>query len=189
MSSAMELQVPRSVTEHLSGAVVAFFASHGVTCEPVAHEDGAEDGPSELGAMVGFRGKAIRGGLAFVAPKELIASLLPVPPDGARPENQLRDWTAEIVNQIFGRLKNKLGARAGRFQIGAPVCFSGRSIRLAFLPGAAGLPLAFVANGNLVRVHLDCVSVETECGAHPWAITDAPPAAARIVAEGDVLLF
>lgn len=189
MTSAIELQVPHSVKELLAGAVIEFFGAHGVTCEAASPEEASVTSVSELGAMVGFRGKAIRGGLAFVAPTKLIASLLPVPRDRARPETQLRDWTSEIVNQIFGRLKNKLGARAGRFQIGSPVCFTGRSIRLAFLPGAAGLPLAFVAGGDLVRVHLDCVSVETECGAHPWAITDAPPAAARIVAEGDVVLF
>jgi hypothetical protein len=190
MTPGVELQIPRAVAEQLSAAVVEFFGHHGVACEVASNGEAFATYASELGAMVGFRGKALRGGLAFVAPRDLIAGLLPVPLDLAGPEGQLRDWTAEILNQIFGRLKNKLGMRAGSFQIGTPVSFTGSSIRLAFLPGSSGgLALAFVTSAGLVRVHLDCVSVETVGGAHPWAITDAPPSAVRVVSEGDVVLF
>lgn len=178
----MDEQPQHLVRDLLTSAVAEFFQSHGLECSAV--QDTGEASTSaltELGSIIGFRGKTIRGGLAFVAPIDLIAELLPVPKDREHGDVQLRDWSAEIANQLVGRLKNKLSARSVNFDIGTAVCFTGKSIRLVFLPDAEGLSLTFQAGDAPVRIHLDC-SISSE-------ITGGDVEDLRIVPEGDVLLF
>jgi CheY-specific phosphatase CheX len=180
----MQIEKPCSVRDLLSSSVVEFFDSYGVECAALPDDEGeAAQESLELGSIVGLRGKAVRGALAFVAPVSLITDLLPVPQDEEHVEIQLRDWCAEIANQVVGRLKNKLGSMTVDFDVGTPVCFTGRAIRLVFLPGAEGLSLSFRAAATPVRVHLDC-SIGFECTA-----LDAVGEDLRIAAEGDVILF
>lgn len=168
------------VTSTLESSVIEFFMAYGAVCCKV---DRTEEGPGpEMGSIVGFRGRGLRGGLAFVASPDFVARLLPVPKRAARAELQLRDWSSEIANQIVGRLKNKLSAHAIDFEIGTPVCFRGSSIRLSFLPEADGLTLDFRVGDDPVRVYLDCAVAPIENADGP-----APPP--RIVTEGDVVLF
>lgn len=166
------------VTSTLERSVVEFFRAYGVTCsktDTAGHGKGAE-----MGSIVGFRSQGLRGGLAFVASADFVARLLPVPRRPARSEIQLRDWSAEIANQLVGRLKNKLDVD---FEIGTPVCFRGSSIRLSFLPDADGLTLDFTVDDEPVRVYLDCAVAPIEA-----SLSSAEPVP-RIVTEGDVVLF
>lgn len=168
------------VTSTLEKSVVEFFQAYGVACNK-ADEAPSIAGP-EMGSLVGFRGKSLRGGLAFVASADFVERLLPVPKRPARGELQLRDWSAEIANQLVGRLKNKLSAHEINFEIGTPVCFRGSSIRLSFLPDADGVTLDFAAGSDQVRVYLDCALA-------PADGTPLTASAPRIVTEGDVVLF
>ena len=168
------------VTQALAASVVELFASYGVYC--------IEDTPSEteteveLSSIVGFRGKDLRGGLAFVVTSDLIAELLPVSRTPEQSERQLRDWSAEMSNQLLGRLKNKLAAKALDFRIGSPACFTGRSIQLVFVPARESFTLTFRAATGTARIHLDCW---LEAGvAFDLGIEDL-----RILSEGDVLFF
>jgi CheY-specific phosphatase CheX len=169
------------VTATLERSVIEFFQAYGESCERCADDTSETHGP-ELGSIVGFRGAGLRGGLAFVAPAHLVARMLPVPKQPARAEIQLRDWSAEIANQLVGRLKNKLANHAIDFDVGTPVCFRGSSIRLSFLPEADGLTLDFAAGDEAVRVYLDCATTQTEDAG-------GGSAAPRIVTEGEVVLF
>ncbi len=172
---------PAALRESLSAVVVDFFEAYGVSCVvPTTEETSAEPSCAELGSIAALRGKAVQGGLAFVAPLELVAHVHPAPHD-AGTDRHLRDWCGEMANQILGRLKNKLVAKGVDFEVGTPVCFTGRSIRLVFPPDAEGVSLAFVAGSWPVRVHLDF-------SLQPGAISP-PTARVRIVAEGEVLLF
>jgi CheY-specific phosphatase CheX len=178
----MEEQPHRVVRDLLSASVSEFFESYGVVCDPVeAAVEEASPAHVELGSIIGFRGKTVRGGLAFVAPLGLINDLLPVPKDPDHADTQLRDWSAEIANQLVGRLKNKLSALSVDFDVGTAVCFTGKSIRLVFLPDAEGLSLSFRAGATSVQVHLDCSIATDGIGGDVEAL--------RIVPEGDVLLF
>lgn len=179
----MEVTDREFVTKTLAASVIEFFSAYGVQCHPQDPVPSGTPGDSEMemGSIVGFKGSHVRGGLAFVAPAELVARLLPVPAKEAKADMQLRDWSAEIANQLIGRLKNKLSARAIDFDVGTPVCFRGKSIRLAFLPDATGVSLAFHTQSSGVRVYLDC-AIAPQDG-------DADPDAVRIVPEGEVLLF
>lgn len=175
-------QPDQNVREVLSTCVTEFFYSYGLDCYLVDEppENTQFESP-ELGSVVGFRGKGVRGGLALVAPMDFIAELLPVPRSVADGERQLRDWSGEMANQLVGRLKNKLSARSVDFEVGMPICFTGKGIRFVFLPDAEGLSLCFRAAATSVRVHLDC-SLSPELAA-------GDVTGLRIVPEGNVLLF
>jgi CheY-specific phosphatase CheX len=182
----MNRELPaRFVRRVLASCVKEFFDAHGIACEicpersapaPIEHVEHVE-----LGSIIGFRGTSVRGGLAFVAPMELISEILPVPRSVEHPDAQMRDWSAEIANQLVGRFKNKLSARSLDFDVGAPVCFTGKAIRFVFLPDAEGVSLCFRASSSSIHVHLDC-SLEPQDDTR-----DAGDV--RIVPEGEMLLF
>jgi CheY-specific phosphatase CheX len=166
----------------LACCVKDFFDAHGIACEMIAERtDPVQCDHVELGSIIGFRGKDVRGGLAFVAPMDLIREILPVPTSVEDPDAQVRDWSAEITNQLVGRFKNKLSARSLDFDVGVPVCFTGKAIRFVFLPDAEGVSLCFKASSGSIHVHLDC-SLAEQSGAG-----DANDV--RMVPEGEMLLF
>lgn len=182
----MELEIaPGShdyLIDTLAESVQEFFVDYGFECTPSDH--GTIPPPqaeSVMGSVVGIRNDNFRGGLAFVAPTELVARTLPVPPDAERQEIQLRDWSAEIVNQLAGRFKNKLSARAFDFDVGTAVCFRGMSIRSApLLPSSQGVALSFdVASANAVRVYLDCSLL----------VGDGQDASLPVLPEGGLVFF
>ena len=167
----------------LSESIIELFRDYGVDCSsisPGAAVDANADGGSEMGSIIGFKGAQLRGGLAFVAPTALIAKTLPVPRNQERGELQLRDWSGEIANQLAGRLKNKLAARALQFDVGTAVCFRGMSIKLSFVPGTEGIAMSFTIAPAGVRVYLDCSFAN---------LTASDQDTVRIVPEGDVVLF
>jgi CheY-specific phosphatase CheX len=168
----------------LSASVLEFFRDYGVDCsvDPSAAPSTAPppSGDFELGSIVGFKGAHLRGGLAFVAPVALVAKMLPVPHDAERAEIQLRDWSGEMANQLAGRLKNKLSARALDFDVGTVACFRGVSLRLEFLPAADALSMCFTIASTGVRIYLDCSIV-------PGALRAA--STRPVVPEGGVVVF
>lgn len=168
------------VENALTASVVELFASYGVQC--IADAQPAPAADAELSSIIGFRGKDLRGGLAFVVTSDLAAELLPVSRSPEQPELQLRDWSAEMSNQLLGRLKNKLAAKAIDFKVGSPACFTGRSVRLVFMPARESFTLTFRVAAGTARIHLDCSIREGV----PF---DLDIQDLRIVAEGDVLLF
>jgi CheY-specific phosphatase CheX len=175
----MDSERQRYVEGSLAEAVQEFFGDYDVGDD----EEPAEPPPAhdfQMGSLVGFKGTAVRGGLAFVAPATLVAQLLPVPRAAHREQHQLNDWTAEIANQLLGRFKNKLSARKYDFDVGTAVCFRGMSMTVAF-PATSEDALSLTTTWRGISVYLDCAFVE---GA---SLPDGPTL--RIVPEGDVLLF
>jgi CheY-specific phosphatase CheX len=177
----MERQSQTFVRDVMESSVLELFDTYGMPCAVSVDTSADKAEGVELGSIVGFRGKGVRGGLAFVAPLSLLEKLLPVPRDEARSDIQLRDWSAEIANQLVGRIKNKLSSKTLDFDVGTPVCFTGKSIRLVFLPDADGTSLLLDAQGTLVRVHLDC-TLSPE-------LAEGVIEPLRIIPEGDVILF
>jgi CheY-specific phosphatase CheX len=167
----------------LSQAVVEFFDHYGVDCasvEPGTPRD-ADPAQGEVGSIVGFKGANVRGGLAFVAPAGLIQRMLPVPSVAGRADLQLRDWSAEIANQLIGRFKNKLSAPGWDFDVGTAVCFRCTSLELEFLPNSDGISLSFATASAAVRVYLDCSFLAGAIWPEELGVEN--------VAEGDVVLF
>ncbi len=180
-------QLEQAVLRELLSAVIReFLEACGAPCVSMTYTERstALAGGQELGTMISLRGRSVRGGLAFVAPVELVAKLHPVLDRSRAPDGQIRDWCLEMANRILGRLKNKLAPYGVEFDVGTPVCFSGRSIRLVFVPDASddeAICLAFEAASSELRVHLDC-------SLQPGALARSTERL-RIAAEGEVMLF
>ena len=166
----------------LEDTVAEFFRDYGVECSTVSEPPPSLAAP-ELGSIVGFRGEQVRGGLAFVAPVDLVAATLPVAPDATRLESQLRDWSGEMANQLVGRLKNKLSARSLDFEVGMPASFGSAKIRFAPQPSAQGTSCACYVTKTGARVYLDCSYLEIVPRAGDETDSFSP------LGEGEVLLF
>ncbi len=83
MFSDLQLSLMGSLTQ----AVQELFGDYGVDCaatecKPLLPSDAVE---RKVGSVVGFRGRNLRGGLAFVAPAGLVARMLPVARYATRP--------------------------------------------------------------------------------------------------------
>ena len=173
----------RYIEESLQEAVREFFGDYAIARGAPSGASARPAPPVEaqLGSLVGFRGRSVRGGLAFVAPVALVAKLLPVPRAASREELQLRDWSAEIANQLVGRLKNKLSTRAFDFDVGTALCFEGTSMCVTFPRGNSETSLSVSTTWAGASVYLDCAFVDE---------ADVPNGPSlRVVPEGDVLLF
>ncbi|HSO30961.1 MAG TPA: chemotaxis protein CheX [Labilithrix sp.] len=179
----MNSERQRYIEGSLEEAVREFFGDYELGAASQGLPDAQAGTPVELqlGSLVGFRGSSVRGGLAFVAPAALVAQLLPVPRAESRAELQLRDWSAEIANQLVGRFKNKLSARALDFDVGTAVCFRGTSMSVTFPPQTPDTSVSLTTSWAGASVYLDCAFVDGV------AVPDGPTL--RIVPEGDVLLF
>ena len=136
--------------------------------------------------MISLRGRSVRGGPRVRrAGRQLVAKLHPVLDLLRAPDGHIRDRRLEMANQILGRLKNKLAPYGVEFDVGTPVCFSGREHPPRVRAGRVGrrghMPCV---RGGLVRAcactsTARCSRVRSPCSTERL----------RIAAEGEVMLF
>lgn len=144
----------------------ALFESCGVTIWPddgVGVEESA-DSPQML-AVIGFGGSALRGALLLSAPREVFARAYPGS-HGEREvdDEELRDWAGELVNQLLGRIKNKLLARGVGIAISTPTALSAVHVRVgAAWTNAACVPHRFATAGAALHMRFEAVAAEGAC--------------------------
>jgi hypothetical protein len=121
-----------------------------------------------FGAVLGFTGESVRGSLVLAMTADTIRRSVPEPTGGG----PLREWIAELCNQLLGRIKNQLLAYGVEIYVTIPVVIRGRL--LASESGPELLPHRFVADDNDVFVWFDYETVAglqleriEERGAHP----------------------
>jgi Chemotaxis phosphatase CheX len=97
--------------------------------------------------VVGFSGEEMRGTLLLGTSREPLGRTSPAN------DSSLREWIAELSNQLLGRIKNKLLTRGVNLHLSTPIVLRGEHISPV---GRAELvPLAFSCDGGLVCVWLD----------------------------------
>jgi hypothetical protein len=97
--------------------------------------------------VVGFTGDQMRGTLLLATSKEPLGRTTPTS------DSSLREWIAELSNQLLGRIKNKLLAHGVNLHLSTPVVLRGQHI--APLSRAELVPYAFACDGGYVCVWLD----------------------------------
>jgi len=98
--------------------------------------------------IVGFSGENIKGGLVLAGSREALGASNPV--EGAG----VRDWVAELANQLAGRIKSQLLAHSVEIYIATPVVLRGEHLSLEARGPVA--PLWFVSpQGGRVCLWLD----------------------------------
>lgn len=87
--------------------------------------------PVEVTSFVELDGSALRATLAVALSTEFLHATHPRRARGVD-RDDLVSWASEILNQLAGRLVNKLGRRGILLQIGIPGSLMGREIQLWF---------------------------------------------------------
>ena len=158
-------------------AAVGLFNSYSVGLECADATDSAVVSDIDLCGIVGFVGREISGTMLLAATREPLAA-----------SNQVavrqRDWMAELANQLFGRIKNRL-LRRGLHLLGAPPAVIGGDHLVALTGRSECQPIVLRSpGGGRVCVWLDYVIRDDL----PFALSDGEPGA-RIPNEGEILLF
>lgn len=171
-TSAQELETQLLVENLAEEACLSLFDAYGVQLD---HQQGSAKPNDErsLTGIIGFTGNSITGMCLVSASEEpLIASN---PAGGS-----LRDWVAELSNQLAGRLKHKLLTQGVEVYITTPIVL--RATRIEPLPRRKLVPRGYsLKTGGTVSLW-----VEVEIGPD---FQLAPNEGETPVAEGETLMF
>jgi CheY-specific phosphatase CheX len=134
--------VRRQIEAVVSACCVELFSHYGVSVEPT---DDAAQANLVFCAAIGFTGKHLRGSLLLAASPEP----LELAGDDSR---RLRDWLAELTNQMIGRVKSRLIACGTSIYYSTPIVLRGEHLApLADQP----VPLLFAVNRGVVSIWFD----------------------------------
>jgi hypothetical protein len=140
--------------KHLLGCARDIFAAYSVAFgEELPEETPAESRDGKLAAVIGFTGESMRGALAFVAPERLLRALYPIP-NQVPSEAEVADWAGEFVNQLLGRLRNRLLPRGVEIHVSMPKVMAAAHLRLTGTATAQACNLRFYAGSDRSQVEL-----------------------------------
>jgi hypothetical protein len=123
------------------------FADYGYALRPLVGSEFADSTPLLYYGIIGFSGPGLRGSIVLGSSNEPLTRSNPAK---AVP---VREWIAELANQLCGRLKNQLLLYALEIRVDTPV-----TLRDAHMSEARtrGLPsITLKGSSGLVRVWLD----------------------------------
>jgi hypothetical protein len=171
MSDSAGADDPQQLIQQMAEqACVGLFEAYGVRLQ-----QGEALDPSRLEraltSIIGFTGAGITGMCLLICGEGPLEASNPT-------EGSLRDWVAELSNQLAGRLKHKLIAHGAEVYITTPIVL--RATRIEPLPRHSLVPLGFTASGGAVGL---------------WVEVDTAPDFRFVeggetpVAEGETLLF
>ena len=172
------VQVDDLIEQAVIEAAVGLFLSCDVCLEYASDTAaGAVVSDIELCGIVGFLGREISGTLLLAVTSEPLTA-------SNRFAARGRDWMAELANQLFGRIKNRL-LRRGLQLFATPPAIIGGDHLVASTRRAHCQPIVLgTANGGRVCIWVDYV---LKSGL-PLALSDIEPGA-RIPNEGEILFF
>jgi hypothetical protein len=160
-------------------------AMFGPQKDPSAHASTAPGAgvraPSpELFSYIEFEGPSVRG--LLVLRQHRRAALASHPRSGLNHSDaDAADWASERVNQVAGRMANRLSARGVSIQIGLPATVYGRAPH-PFCDCDPPARFGLVYEGDSVWVYL-CARV------HDWSSATDDLHVERLTSEGAILLF
>lgn len=166
-------QSTQELLESLAGeSCASLFEAYGVALTPLDNPPPLGEAVSMTG-VIGFTGPGISGMCLLAAANEPLTASNPAQ-DGS-----LRDWMAELVNQLAGRVKHKLIARGATVYITTPIVLQGA--RIEPLPRRELKSHQFEAMGGRVSLW---VEVETT---PDFVLSNEPEE--EVAAEGEAMMF
>lgn len=169
--SAKEMETQKLVEGLAEEACLSLFEAYGVHLKPASSE--TPSGDRTLTGIIGFTGRGITGMCLVAATEEPLNASNPT-------QGALRDWVAELSNQLAGRLKHKLLTQGVEVYITTPIVL--RATRIEPLPRNKLEPRGFSALGGTVALWVE-VETSPEFEIIPPSADEVP------AAEGETLLF
>jgi hypothetical protein len=165
---------PRAVIDTIiQSSAVEMFQAHGLTVAPIRSMPvGTQQRFHDNVAMIGFEGPAFVGTLTLSIPSGILAARASRGTDTA--------WAEELVNQLHGRVKNRLAVFQVPLKSSLPRTMGGATLERLRRRSPTDVLYPFRAMQGDVLVTLDAPVHEALL---------AYSGAAQIVREGDVILF
>lgn len=168
------------LTELMKEVTIDLFAGYGVPLTYAGPTDPtALPRAATVAGIIGFGGDDVRGTLLLASTEPLFAAATPA---NARGVGLVREWAAELTNQLLGRLKNQLYKYGTDFNVSTPTALSGDKLAVAAPASQKACAFSFLENETQVWICLDFV----EDGLDLTKLRDDGAEAAR---EGDLVLF
>lgn len=164
--------------ELVAACATELFQARGVTLQPTKRFDGA----IEYAATIGFSADRVRGMLGLGMSPVTLEALVRNEHLTVSPANT-EDWLAESVNQLLGRLKNKLLGYDLVVSLALPTVLRGVSLNFLSTGPESLWRYSFEGEPGLISVWLD---VRSEASL-VLKSTDDPNM--RGVPEGELMLF
>lgn len=179
-------------------ACVEVFASYGVALTRLPASQSRVGSIPPLGAVagsaaltvagfIGFSGSHVRGSVLVATTFNVVARARPSPlhvrslsSNSSSDWILIRDWATELVNQVMGRIKNRLHPLNFPLNASTPAALSGKALNFAKPQSPLTRAILFDARPDKVWFWFDAV----------WTSEVAPtPGQSGGVKEGDVILF
>jgi hypothetical protein len=128
-------------------ACVSLFEDYSLPLTRCAGQNVHEGAELLFCGVIGFSGEQMRGTLLLATSREPLGRTSP------STDASLREWIAELSNQLLGRIKNKLFAYGVTLHLSTPAVLRGQHI----VPVSRSqlMPYTFECEGGLVCVWLD----------------------------------
>lgn len=169
MTDPNEEVIERCVNE----ACIALFQDYALPLNRV--REGALRGADLLFCgVIGFTGEQMRGTLLLATSQEPLGRTSPAS------DSSLREWIAELSNQLLGRVKNRLIPHGVELHLSTPIVLRGQHI--APVSRAELIPFAFSCDGGYVCVWFDA---ELSDGVDLTQVSETED----VIVEGSTTLF
>lgn len=155
-------------------ACLSLFSDYSLPLQAAEQDDQPLDPDLFFCAVIGFSGAQMRGTLVLATTREPLGRTSPVQ------GGELREWVAELSNQLLGRVKRQLMDRGVDLAISTPIVL--RAERLHPMPRNEAAPLKFVCEGGCVCVWMDAVMI-------PGLDLSQIQQSGEGLGEGDAMLF
>jgi CheY-specific phosphatase CheX len=162
------------IDEVVTSSCTSLFADYSLPLALVDLKTLAHEFEIAFCGIVGFTGDQMRGAVLLASSAEPLGRTLP------STDASLREWIAELSNQLLGRIKNKLIRHGVTLHMSTPTVLRGQHI--APISSTPIVPYTFSSGGGLVCVWID---VELVAGVDLTRLADVPD----VVSEGSGFLF
>jgi CheY-specific phosphatase CheX len=162
------------IDQAVTSSCTSLFADYSLPLERVDLQTLQDKFAIVFCGIVGFTGDQMRGALLLATSAEPLGRTLP------SSDASLREWIAELSNQLLGRIKNKLVSHGVTLHMSTPTVLRGQHI--APVSSTPIVPYAFSSGAGVVCVWID---VEIIPGVDLTQVTDAPD----VMSEGSGFLF
>lgn len=131
----------------VSDSCVALFTDYALPLVRLPEEALRTAEPLLFCGVVGFSGEQMRGAILLATSREPLGRTSPTS------DSSLREWIAELSNQLLGRIKNRLLQHGVTIHLSTPIVLRGQQI--APISQGELTPFAFSCAGGHVCVWFD----------------------------------